>query len=79
MNIIFNNDMERIYLSSEYLFLKENEANDVEFKTFEEFWNIFNRNTFICGSNVDGDFRNKLKQKAENTYNIFINGKNKVN
>lgn len=79
MNIIFNNNMERIYLSSEYLFLKENEANDVEFKTFEDFWNTFNANAFIIGSNVDDDFRSKLKSKAENVYNIFINGKNKVN
>lgn len=79
MSIIFNNDMERIYLSFEYLFLKENEANEIEFKTFEEFWNTFNANAFIVASNVDDDFRNKLKSKAENVYNTFINGKNKVN
>lgn len=71
--------MERIYLSSEYLFLKENEANNINFKTFEDFWYNFNKNAYIVGSNIDDDFRNKLKSKAENVYNTFINGKNKVN
>lgn len=77
MNIIFNNDMERIYLSSEYMFLKENEAADHIFPTFENFWNEFNRNTI---SNMNEDQKNKLKIKAENIYNIFNSGrKNKAN
>lgn len=77
MNIIFNNDMERIYLSSEYLFLKEHEANEIEFKNFEDFWKAFNANTLTV--NMDDKFKEMLKKKAQDTYNIYINGKKKAN
>lgn len=72
MNINPNND-EWIYFSGEYTFLKNRELDNLpRFKTFEEFWNEFNRNSFLVSN--DNEFIKTLKSNALEIYNIYNKG-----
>ena len=74
------NDNEWFYNSAEYYYLNSNNNKGITFKTFDEFWTEFNKNSFIAVAVGDEasseDFKIRLKNNAIEIYDAFTKGLN---
>jgi len=65
-----------IYATTEYNFLKRHKEDGFGFMTFGEFWNIFNRNSFMVPADGMTDeaiakFQEQVKANALEVYDQF--------